>query len=84
MTEIKSVAQEGDRLATLKALRDRLASAIDDSTGAVGIAQLSKQLTDVLDQIAALTPVETKEETPLDEFTRRLRDKRGSDSASAG
>jgi hypothetical protein len=38
MSGLEAISEAGDRLATLKALRDRLAAAIDNSSGAVGIA----------------------------------------------
>ena len=48
---LKETAAQGNRLETLKNLRDRLSGTIDDSASARDIAALSKQLTEVLLQI---------------------------------
>jgi flagellin-like hook-associated protein FlgL len=48
---LADISAVGDRLKTLKVLRDRLAAVIDDTDSARDIAALSKQLTEVLEQI---------------------------------
>lgn len=71
---VEDAAVSGNQLKTLEATRDRLAQAIDESTSAMGIASLAKQLQEVLSRIEELTPKNTKG-TPLDEFTKRLAEK---------
>lgn len=51
---IESTASKGDRLDTLRALRDRLAKKIDETESGRDIAALASRLTDVLIQIDAL------------------------------
>ena len=72
---VEDAALSGDQMRTLQAMRDRLAQAIDESSSAMGVAAFAKQLQDVLSKIAELTPPEIKD-TPLDEFTKRLTEKR--------
>lgn len=55
MSELADVAARGDRLETLRALRDRLAREIDLTASARDVAALSNRLTDVLQQIEDLT-----------------------------
>lgn len=62
---LASAASGGDRLGTLRALRDRIAREIDTTQSARDVAALSRQLTDVLAQIEDL---EKKEEQPHDPF----------------
>jgi len=83
MGDFKSIAAAGDRLATLKALRDQLAGAFQEAPVGV-ISPLSKQLLEVLAQIDALDGESKKEGTALDEFTKKLRAKRDSDSSVGG
>lgn len=61
---LKRVAAAGDRLATLRALRDYLAEALDDTDSARDQAALSARLSDVLIQIDELAPPE--EDVPND------------------
>lgn len=68
---LEHVAKSGDRLATLRALRDYLARALDDTDSARDQASLSARLTDVLIQIQDLTP---PEEDERDEFDVLLED----------
>ena len=68
---LSQVAATGDVAATLRALRDRLAREIETCGQARDVAALSRQLTDVLQRIAAL-PSEQKG-TPLDELAKRRR-----------
>ena len=64
-----AAAASGDRAATLRALRDRLALEVETSNSARDVAALSRQLTDVLSLIEALP--KPAEGTPLDELTQR-------------
>lgn len=66
---LASVAAEGDRTATLKALRDRLAREIERCESGRDVAALSRQLTYVLEQIDA-NPGEV-EGSPLDDLAKR-------------
>jgi hypothetical protein len=60
---LADVASRGDRLETLRALRDRLARELDLTASARDVAALSRQLTDVLQQIEDLTdPEEEKDD----------------------
>ena len=68
---LEHVAKEGDRLKTLRALRDYLARALDDSQSARDQAALAARMTDVLIQIQDLTP---PEEDDRDEFDVLLED----------
>lgn len=52
--KIATVASQGDNLETLKALRQKIARAIDDSESGRDIAALSRQLQLVLKSIAEL------------------------------
>ena len=51
---LEDVSAAGDDLATLKALRRKIAAAIDKSNSGRDIAALSRQLTLVMDQIRKL------------------------------
>lgn len=62
---LSSVAASGSRLDTLRALRDYLAEALDNTLSARDQAALSARLTDVLAQIEELSP---PEEETRDEF----------------
>lgn len=66
-------AAEGDRLETLRVLRDRLAAEIHNSMSARDTAALAKQLCDVLAQIDALAGgrAVSAEDSTFDELTRR-------------
>jgi hypothetical protein len=72
MPDLTAVAASGDRLDTLRALRDTLASAIDATESARDLAALSRQLTDVLEQVAECEKAAPKPKgTPLDELATR-------------
>lgn len=71
---LAGVAQEGDRLATLEALRDRLASEIDDCDSKRDLAALALRLTDVLEQIDELDA--RRPGGAADEIARRRRERR--------
>lgn len=65
-------AAAGDRLATLRDLRDVLAKSIVEPQPGPAIAALSRQLTDVLSQIeAAEKAVPEQKGTALDELQKR-------------
>ena len=80
---VEDAALSGDQMSTLRALRDRLAQAIDESSSAMGVAALGKQLQDVLDRIAELTPPDIKD-TPLDELKRRRAERQGGADSATG
>lgn len=63
---LADVASGGDRLKTLEALRDRLASEIDLTESARDVASLSARLTDVLVQIEDLTETEEEQDDLAD------------------
>lgn len=63
--DLEPVARAGDRLKTLRALRDRIALDIDETRSARDLASLSARLIEVLEQIEDLTP---PEEDDRDEF----------------
>lgn len=65
---LEHVAQSGDRLATLRALRDYLARALDATASARDQAALSARLTDVLIQIQELTPPNEEERDDIDDL----------------
>lgn len=78
---LEPVVQSGDRIASLEALRNKLANAIDLCESARDIAALSRQLTEVIAQIADLRPVQ-KAGDPVDEIAARRASRRP--GASAG
>lgn len=55
MSDLANVAASGEQLATLRALRDRLAEEIDLTKSARDVASLSKQLVEVLREIEELS-----------------------------
>ena len=65
---LERIAKAGDRLATLRALRDYLARALDDTDSARDQASLSARLTDVLIQIQELTPPNEEERDDIDDL----------------
>jgi len=67
----------------LEALRDRLATAIDNCDSGRDLAALSRQYVDVTEKLEQIKPTE-KGGTGLDEFTRALRAKRGPGAAASG
>lgn len=69
---LEAAAAAGDRVQTLKVLRDRIAASIDACESDRDLAALSRQLTDVLSQIEAIAPT-AKEVSPLDELASRRR-----------
>lgn len=69
----ETATESGDRLKSLEVLRDRIASAIDDCGSARDLAALSRQLTDVLAQIAEIesSSAGKRKGNPLDELAKR-------------
>ena len=76
---IADAAASGDRLAALRALRDRLATEIDDCDSPRDLAALALRLTDVLTQIDAVP--NTEQVSAADELADR-RARRRSNSAN--
>lgn len=76
------VAAAGDRLATLRALRDVLARQIDASSDPFGLPALATRLQSVLEQIAAIAPPEVTGSV-LDELAKR-RSASGAPGAKVG
>jgi hypothetical protein len=69
---LRDVVSDGDRLESLRALRDRIAATIDATDSARDVAALSRQLTDVLQQIEAIEKATPgRKGTPLDELAKR-------------
>ena len=67
-------AGSGDRLAALRALRDRLAADLDVCESARDVAALSQRFMDTLAQIETIEKAQpAKKGTPLDELTARRR-----------
>lgn len=75
LPSIAGPVSEGDQLAALRALRDRLAAEIDASLDGRVTASLSRQLTDVLERIDELAPPKPKAVTVRDEIAARRRAK---------
>jgi hypothetical protein len=72
MPEVAPVAVTGDHLATLRALRDTVAAAIDSTGSARDLAALSRQLTDILARIAEAEGAAPQPKgNPLDEVNAR-------------
>jgi hypothetical protein len=85
MTRVKlaDTAEKGDRLATLRALRDRLSGEIDNCASLRDLASLSQRLMDVLERIADEErgqPVE--EATARDEVARKRAEREAARSRS--
>jgi hypothetical protein len=76
---IAGVAQGGDRLATLTALRDRLAQDIDETHDPREVAALVLRLTDVLQQIDAMPT--SQQMSAADEIAERRATRRRASSA---
>lgn len=71
MSSLIEAARSGDRLTTLRALRDVLAATITIASSGRDVAALSRQLTEVLAQIEALEKAPEVKGTPLDELEKR-------------
>jgi hypothetical protein len=68
---LSGVAAEGDRVDTLRRLRDRLCDQIDRTDSSRDLASLSRQLTDVLRQIDGAGRENPDEDATFDELARR-------------
>lgn len=69
---LAATARAGDALATLRALRDRIAADLDSCDSARDVASLSQRLMDVVEKIAALEKAQPAAKgTPLDELATR-------------
>lgn len=80
---LADVVAGGDRLASLRALRDRLAESLDETESARDVATLSARLADVLEQIEACERAQVKPKgTPLDELRARREGKAAPSGAS--
>ena len=80
MGAVADVAGQGDLRASLEALRDRLAVAVDGCE-ARELASLAKQLSEVLRVLASLPG---EEQSDLDDLAHRRRKRRASVSKRAG
>jgi len=80
--DVRDAAASGDRLRTLRALRDRLADEIDVCDSPRDLAPLTRELSRVMAEIDALAPPESKG-TPLDELAKR-RAARGANAPGSG
>jgi hypothetical protein len=67
---LSQIAEAGDRLATLRALRRTLASSVEVADPE-NVSSLAKQLQSVLAEIDALERAAPQEADPLDEITKR-------------
>lgn len=74
MSDLVTAAKSGDYLATLTALRDRLAEEITNTTSGRDLASLSKQLTDVLREINDMP--DPTGESKADEIAQRREERR--------
>lgn len=73
LSNLGGIVPNNDRLASLKALRDRLAVDIDECESARDVAALSNRLMEVLaqiDELEAANPVKVKA-NPIDEVAKR-------------
>lgn len=83
MTEnVARIAAAGDRLATLEAIRDRLAQDVDDCTDERALPNLVLRLTDVLNQIDQL-PLRVPT-APADVIAARRRARRAAQRGATG
>lgn len=76
-------AESGDRLATLRDLRDLIARQIEACDSLRDLASLSGRLQAVLDQIAELEPKKA-EGDGIDEIARRRAARRSSSPSTSG
>ena len=66
MLKIEEIAEKGNNLETLKALRQNIARAIDSSNSGRDISSLSRQLQLVLERIAELEAQQQEEVSVLE------------------
>lgn len=74
---VKKAAMTGDRLATLRTLRDDLAGAIDRCESMRDLAALAARLQSVMDEITRLEPAQAKGDV-VDEIAKRRAARRAS------
>lgn len=79
MGELSEAAGAGDRVRTLQRLRDALAARIETAPDAA-VAQLSKQLTDVMRELAQIAP--PQEESTVDDLAARRSARRSAAAVS--
>lgn len=82
MSELAEYAKDGNRLETLRKLRDKLASTIDISESGRDIAALSRQLTSVLEQISELERNEiakSNKDVPLNDILAKRKRRKAKD-----
>ena len=80
---VAEAASTDDRLKALVALRDTLARSIDACDSMRDLAALSRQMTDVLEQIEKLAP-QVEEGDAVDEIARRRAARRAGAPKGAG
>lgn len=68
MADLVNAARSGDKRETLEALRDKIASSIQDCESGRDVAALSKRLMEVMNEIDALP--KPKDESPLSKAKR--------------
>lgn len=78
MVDLVKVARSGDRVETLRALRDVLAAGIAECGSGRDLAALSRQLQQVLAELDALGASAPKGGTTLDEVAARRRARKAS------
>lgn len=78
-----SAARTDDYLKTLIAMRDKLATSIDECESMRDLSSLNKQLADVLKQIDELKPAEQVGDV-VDEIAQRRSARRASAAKAAG
>lgn len=72
--KIVDTLKKGDKLATLKALQNKIARTIDESKSGRDIAALSKQLREVTEEIAEVKITEGSRSTVLEEIIKKHND----------
>ena len=78
---LADIAAQGDRLATMRALRDRLAADLDDCASARDVAALSRQLSQCLEIVDHLEQGQNVARSPLDDLAAR---RAGRDTGTTG
>ena len=68
MADLVKAAKSGSKRETLEALRDKIASSIQDCESGRDVAALSKRLMEVMNEIDALP--KPKKDSPLDKAKR--------------
>lgn len=81
---LRDSASSGDRLSALEVLRDVLAAQIEATDSARDVAALSKQFRETLVEIERLSSGAKQEGSVLDEFSKRLADRRANAARKSG